>query len=725
MLISAVVVCVISAASTLFGAPFAYVMLGVSVIGFALCIIFRRRSVPYRLIVVTFVAALFSISCLFTLNTVNKTRELIGETVDITGYVAEEPEYGNGYTIYTVKTDSVDLPGAEQNIKLRIISFMGEGIDAFENVSATVTLNDVSEEYRLSNYADGIFLEAETENLTVAEGVHKSLYYYAVSVRRAIRNIVYDNLPYEEASVICGIMLGDKSAISDDLYSDFTETGIVHIVTVSGLHLSIICYTLLKLLRKFGISRNVTALITALAVLVVMAITGFSPSILRASFMFLLLLLGQLIYREPDSLNLLGCAVVIILFIDPKLIFSVQLQLSSLSTLGIIVGIPLVEKYILSRIKVDGILKKLINYTVIASFQSIAATVATLPAVCLSIGRLSLISPLASVLLIYPSTVILTVSVAAVIISFVPFLMFISKPLFLVSGLATKLFIYIVRALASIPYSNIGINGEQFITTVLLCALLIVTVCLLYPNRRTVTITAVGTAFVIAVNLLVNIVMGSSSINVSVLSCSSGSSATVIDNSGHAVVICPDLDNMDMYRLRGIITDKGINTIDTLIMTDTGLLKETDYLLENFTVHCLVVPQKDKTETFNTLDNITVTELENSDFELWGMVKITQYTDSNGVSFLIENSKTAFGITFPNNSAITLPERFERSHAVIINPPYPDTVPDYIHEGVTFLTSSQDITSYMYQAFADSDSIVTMGVGDVLTFSMNRKIEVK
>ena len=121
----------------------------------------------------------------------------------------------------------------------------------------------------------------------------------------------------EEAGVASAMLFNHKEAMSEDETSAFRTVGIAHITAVSGLHVGILAAALLPLLRRFRAGRKARFVLLALFLLAYSWLTGFSAASLRASVMFLLGLLAQGWNRKPESLSLLGTAMIVVLLLRP------------------------------------------------------------------------------------------------------------------------------------------------------------------------------------------------------------------------------------------------------------------------------------------------------------------------------------------------------------------------------------------------------------------------
>ncbi|MCR5343755.1 MAG: DNA internalization-related competence protein ComEC/Rec2 [Butyrivibrio sp.] len=142
-----------------------------------------------------------------------------------------------------------------------------------------------------------------------SEGLYQAKIYF----EHVLDGILSD----EDAGVMKAILLGDKSGLSDDIKEDFKRNGIIHIMAVSGLHISIIGMTLYKLMRKLGTRIIVAAAVSTAIMYSYGVMCGMSTSAFRAIVMFAVNLGADIIGRSYDMLSALSLSGVLILVSEP------------------------------------------------------------------------------------------------------------------------------------------------------------------------------------------------------------------------------------------------------------------------------------------------------------------------------------------------------------------------------------------------------------------------
>lgn len=165
------------------------------------------------------------------------------------------------------------------------------------------------------------------------------------------RNYLYryyaETLSAESLGMTAGVILGLRQDINADIYQDYSKTGAIHLLSVSGMHVAIIAQLLLSFCTLFPTKhRRLASFSLLISVLGIYAImTGLSPSVCRAVWMFGIVQFGAIWYRKGFSLNTLFLAAFILLLLDPSMLYDIGFQLSFLAVFGLIVVLPLWETF--------------------------------------------------------------------------------------------------------------------------------------------------------------------------------------------------------------------------------------------------------------------------------------------------------------------------------------------------------------------------------------------
>ena len=190
--------------------------------------------------------------------------------------------------------------------------------------------------------------------LISADGKCAAVREYLRRFRLILEARIYEVCPEKEASVLCDLLLGDKEGIDDEVKTLYQSSGIAHILSISGLHISILgmgCYSLLRKLK----CRDIPAALFSAGILVLYGImTGVSISASRAIGMFVIRMFSHLFGRTEDPPTSLGIMATITALTDPAAVTGVSFLLSYGAALGIMIFLPAVRKVLLSGLRRGG-----------------------------------------------------------------------------------------------------------------------------------------------------------------------------------------------------------------------------------------------------------------------------------------------------------------------------------------------------------------------------------
>jgi competence protein ComEC len=210
-----------------------------------------------------------------------------------------------------------------------------------------------------------------------------SLYAFKTRLLAALQ--VY--IPEPEAGLVEGILLGVKAVMTEELKQDLASSGLTHIVVVSGYNLTVVAALLLALTQK-RLRRSLAMGVAMAGIIVFTLMSGATAPVVRAAVMVSMALIAQSVGRESDALTSLLFTAALLIGIDPQILWDVGFQLSFLATAGLVVLSPGLERP-LQRLPLG-------MGAILAT--SIAAALMTAPVIAFNFHRVSLISPLANLL---------------------------------------------------------------------------------------------------------------------------------------------------------------------------------------------------------------------------------------------------------------------------------------------------------------------------------------
>ncbi len=221
-------------------------------------------------------------------------------------------------------------------------------------------------------------------------------------LREKIAAVIRDKLGEREGNVAVSMLFNDRAALTGDTRSAFTNSGLFHLFSVSGLHVVLLASILLALLSPLYFMRRISLIIVILCLILYSWMTQFNTPVIRATVMIAALFMGQMIRRPTDTFNRLLIAIFIIILIMPLAIWQTGFQLSVLCICSIVLLSPTINYWFSPRDntddrKFDGNIKYRLRYRLPAALSVIFAIFFfLLPAQLYYFGQCNILSPIAN-----------------------------------------------------------------------------------------------------------------------------------------------------------------------------------------------------------------------------------------------------------------------------------------------------------------------------------------
>jgi competence protein ComEC len=228
----------------------------------------------------------------------------------------------------------------------------------------------------------------------------------AATARQALLDGLNGIVPEPEASLVAGILLGVRTSIDPAVSASFATAGLTHVVAISGWNIAIVAALVARLVegwRRRAGGRIAVPAVTVGAIGSYVLLVGSSPSVVRAALMAAAMLFGRQAGSRAHAASALALAALVMILVAPAVVWDVGFQLSLLATAGLIAFGAGIEARLGGW---PGWLREPVALT-------IAAQLATLPIILITFGRLSLVAPLANVLVVPLVPLVMLASAAA------------------------------------------------------------------------------------------------------------------------------------------------------------------------------------------------------------------------------------------------------------------------------------------------------------------------
>ncbi len=425
--------------------------------------------------------------------------------------------------------------------------------------------DEIKDYYRSKSVWLGAYTSGE---IAVKSSIDRPLMFHVLMLRKHILDSVTKYLPGDEGGIVSAILLGNRSYISHSTIVGFSDTGVLHIFAVSGLHVTVWSMFILAIFDKLRFGRIISSLLTAVFVLLFIALTGFSESCLRAGIMMLVILMGRIISKEADAINSLGLALILICAFNPLGADNIGLWLSFLSCFGILVLFPASSEYFREKFSSLPPRRRKLLLSLMAKLTvSAAAAIFTLPAAVMAFERVSLIAPLTN-LLVVPAAEICMISGGIIpVFANAGFLSFLSRTAAFISGMLAKYLIFVTDAFAKLPFSSVS-AGEKYIKLWLALVIILVAVSIIMSRlqKRTMRFVSVMCVFTLLVGMLSFEVFNQNLAEISVLNVGNGSAVLVTAPGSKAMLIGCGGDYFAADTVSSKLRQAGVRKLDFLLL---------------------------------------------------------------------------------------------------------------------------------------------------------------
>jgi competence protein ComEC len=358
--------------------------------------------------------------------------------------------------------------------------------------------NPGSFDYRKYMASNNVYHQVYLNNYswkTLQEPQGFNLYRFSYKLSRKFISILNANgLKDKEFAVASALLLGQNDMLDNETRQSYSGSGVMHILSVSGLHVGVIYIIinfLLSFMKKNGRQLYFKTILILLTIWAYAVLTGLSPSVLRSATMFTFISVGNVSRRHVHIINSLSVSAMAILLFKPLLIMNIGFQLSYIAIIGIIfINKPIADLWQPKNRVLDYI------WGLIA--VSIAAQAATGPLAMYYFHQFPTYFLAGNLVAIPLSFLAIYTGVAVLLTSFVPF---ISNLL----GLITNYILFALNTsiayIEKLPYSVMQIDSVFGLDTLLIYLIIAAIMMLIYFKRKTFIYITLGLTLLLSINL--------------------------------------------------------------------------------------------------------------------------------------------------------------------------------------------------------------------------------
>lgn len=547
MLISGITV-VIVLALVIFFESGAVVVPIVSALVLFLCFLFRKRLKNHIILPTICVVALITLISFFSYNKHNISPYLQYHKTSqtISGKIISSPRLISNLIVFNLKADSIGNEKINATIHVTLNNYSEYELELYDYIvleNAFISVpTDEDGAYDFTDFSDNIILSAKGSDAELTWSCDKTPYYYCIHIKELITEKINTYMTTDNGALLKGMLFGDKADLSYETTVNFRNGGISHLLAVSGLHTSLWCGLLIALLSAFRVPEKVRSTVCLIFLILFCIISGFTPSVMRASFMTAVTLVAPFFKRTPDSINSLGLAVAVLLLINPYTLLSISFQLTASATLGVLVASSLDSK-ILSLIrkipfnKLRNIASSLLTSILISLFAGLF----TMPVSAYYFEVFSLASPISNLLCVQLAFYGMLAGTASVALSFIP-VGFI-KEIYIFTFKITEFILDVVKELADFvsdfKYCTIPIHKEYLHIGIIISVIFSTVGYLLFKTNKSkwaLRLTAVVASLSVLISIFIPLFAPSHKNTITIADCGNGMQLIVRSGTSYAYI---------------------------------------------------------------------------------------------------------------------------------------------------------------------------------------------
>ncbi|MCE5341824.1 MAG: DNA internalization-related competence protein ComEC/Rec2 [Planctomycetaceae bacterium] len=388
-------------------------------------------------------------------------------------------------------------------------------------------------QFNVQNYMmrNGIFLCASVKSVNSIAVYEKQNIKSGLGIKSKLNSLasawLNDNPEDQRANLVEALVLGSRTKIDRKLYGDFINTGLVHLVCISGLNVGIFAAVAGWISKRAGLLHKGRAIACIVSITVFLLVVPAQSPILRAGIMFIIFYLARLINRNSFSINNLAISALVLLLIRPMDFLTPSFQLSFMAVLGILLFYEPIDNFF-KPVRISPWLKWLLSLLSVG----FAAWIAVAPIIAFHYYQLQLFAPIWTVPASIPTTFMIVLGTFKIIIT--PLLPSVGIIIGYVLNFSAAVLSYLVTVFAKVPFSNITIGGISISFIFAFYALLFLWKFLphkkfIYPSAMIILVTAAV--------IFVNHLKKQNQLQIAVLSVGHGQCCILTPSDSSSIII--------------------------------------------------------------------------------------------------------------------------------------------------------------------------------------------
>ncbi len=570
-----------------------YLPAGILLALLVLALLLYRKTLAKRLLMVFFGAFLGALFMgLYGFSTLLPALSFAGTTQPVSASVADISQYDDGSFGYSLSVSQIGEQSFFVPFTLTLYSDEALDVSYGDQLFFTAELKHTSDDQDFglfgSHASHGCYLTAKAvDTPTVSSDFSlNSLTAPFLHLRDRLTQSIDRCVSYPQSTVLCGILFGSKDEIPYHIYRAFDRSGVIHLLAVSGLHVSILSGLLLAFLRLLRCPQKLSSVLVIALLFAFAAMAGFSPSSVRAAVMAAISSVFLLSRHQVRSIERLAIAAAVVLLFQPYAVIGLSFLLSFGASLGIILfSVPIAQKLQMW----SGRYGKLSGSVLSSLGISLSAMVFTSPLLMVAFGKLSIVSPVTNLLVtpILPAVFVFGL-LAALSGALFP-------PLGMLFGYFAEAFcgilIWMTECISSFPFCFLPADNILVLVCVLGAGAILLLGWMFHKRLDVRSFCAYACAVLVFASGTFSFLLSPSPLSITILGSGYGSSILLQSPSAVVVINCGGGQAAGENLCR-LLDSRGIRSIDALILTssDKAHAQGANLVLEEFPAQTVYLP---------------------------------------------------------------------------------------------------------------------------------------
>ena len=283
------------------------------------------------------------------------------KAITMEGQIVSLPELQEERTNFVLKVTGINTPDAWREVEGKVRVTLGEWTDQLSYGDIIRFRGRLREPPGLRNpggfdyraylnrksiYGLVFLQKADIIQIVERKGGHPFLSHVIWPMKRSMTRTLERNLTGPPAALLKGVLLGERRNVPRSIEEIFRDSGVIHVLAVSGLHVGLVVFIFFNLFRALRLPFNWAVMFTLCVILLYVFLAGSRPPVVRAALMAAVILIGFTLERNVDLLNTISFAGLVVLIISPQSLFDPGFQLSFAAVLSIVYFYPRLKEWI-------------------------------------------------------------------------------------------------------------------------------------------------------------------------------------------------------------------------------------------------------------------------------------------------------------------------------------------------------------------------------------------